>query len=262
MPITQWFCPSCCHPVGFDHFELTACGGVHPDYARAVLRDVQTTAAERRGRVGVSNAMGCPRSRAIQEVEEVAINPLEYNAVLTGTGWHSMMAGDHPDSEVEVRGTINGIELTGHIDRVRRDESGILLIEDWKHTNDYARKTITDLKEPKPEHVVQASIYAELYNQTFDEMPKGIVVWYHFTAGKPPMIPKRASVKPIEECLNVYPFECDWSIGELYQQLQVPVEDWRDLPMVGESQKFGTKTMCDYCWVRMTCWEADKHAPF
>jgi len=37
---------------------------------------------------------------------------------------------------------------------------------------------------------------------------------------------------------------------------------WQEMPMVGQSIKFGTKTGCDYCAVRSTCWTAEKGAPF
>ena len=270
MPIIGWFCPSCCRPVPFDHFEGTACGGVHPDYAAAMLTDIREHEEKREGReeglIGVSYGIGCPRSKAIASTIDIYVNPLEWNSMMTGKAWHSVMERgcNNPElAEVEVKGEIEGFKLTGFIDRIRMTETG-RVIEDWKHTNDYARKGIASLTEPKPEHMVQLSIYAELHKQQFNLPVDNAIVWYHFSSGTPPMIPLRSSVWPIEKCLDFHPFGGDWSVRELYQQMAASIagKDWRELPLVGESQLFGTKNHCDYCDVRMVCWEDSRGAPF
>lgn len=261
MPITAWHCPDCCRPVGLDHFADTACGEiVHPDFAAAVLADDRDK-ADRRGRVGVSDGTGCARRKIIGDIEDIIVDPLAYNSVLTGTAWHTLMEthGDSVNCEVEVSGTIAGIKLVGHIDRVRYGPP--LVLDDHKHTNDYSFGYQRKGEATKPEHEAQLSIYAELFRQTFDLTPAHGVIWYHATAGG--FLPRKVEFWPLERCLSLKPYGGEFSVMDLWLQVQGGLEgDWRNLPLAGESQSFGAKSACDYCAVREVCWTAARGAPF
>src|SRR5678815_4941677 len=138
MPITQWICPSCSRTVALDHFQETDCGRkVHPDYANAVLRSRREHYAQ--GVVEVSHALGCPRSYAIQNAEDYAVDPLSLNSMETGTAWHHWMQRASVDpqwTEVELSGVIVGVQIVGKCDRLRPDQTP-KAVEDWKHSNDF-----------------------------------------------------------------------------------------------------------------------------
>src|SRR5258706_16380527 len=98
MPIANWRCPACLLPQPLDHFARTACGNaVHPDYAAAVLADDRDH--EPSGKVAVGGGLGCPRKSAIMRTEQLTINPLDYNSVITGKTLHTMVEArsDKPD---------------------------------------------------------------------------------------------------------------------------------------------------------------------
>lgn len=281
MPIARWICTGCGgREVPLDHFSATACGEkvCHPDMAAAILadRDGQYT----RGSVRVSHGLGCPRRAAIEEVEDYAVDPLECNAALTGVAWHALLEsvderlarknGRPPDCEVEVSGTIAGIKLKGKIDRLRGD-----LIEDHKHINDFSVKWIRQ-NGVKPEHRAQVSIYAELCEQSGLQRPKRGIIWYHSSlGGKDALIPMPVELMGVEEALAVRPYGCEYTVRELYEQANMffngvepsglackPMNDWRCLPLAGQTIQFGSKTGCDYCAVRAICQEAENGAPF
>lgn len=267
MPITSWRCPACLTPQPLDHFASTACGNsVHPDFASAVLADAAAS-AERAGRVGVSDGFGCPRRKVLSETHDGPVDPVAYNSMLTGTAWHSAMEGTSasPDlCEVEVGGVIAGITLVGHIDRVRFVGPAVV-IDDWKHTNDYSFGYLRGkggvAGETKPEHEASVSLYAELYAQTFGRRPAYGMIWYHATAGG--FLPRRVALWTIERCLAFRPYGGDYTVGELYAQVAAGIASgWESLPLAGESQSFGAKDACSYCAVRETCWTQERGAPF
>jgi len=263
--IVAWLCPECKQQVPLDHYES---GGpcslaVHPDYAAAVLADRAKQADKRWP--SVTMGLGCVRSQAIQQDENVAINPLDVNAMLTGSAWHTLMdRGLVGANEVEVSGQLAGMTVSGVIDRVRLLSDGRLVVEDWKHANDFARKHATAVK---PEHVVQISLYAELYNQSYGQQPVAGIIWQHYTSS-PGLVPRAVELWSIEQCLAHKPYDADWTVGQLlkmadgYDNACFPIK-WQDLPLVGETIKFGSsKTGCDYCAVKSACFQAALGAPF
>lgn len=263
MPITAWNCPECKRTVPLDHYESGgACSlVVHPDYTAAVLADRLKQADK--PWPSVTMGLGCVRAQAIQRDEDVAIDPLEVNAMLTGTAWHALMDGRTADHEVVVSGQLGGLAVSGQIDRIRRLADGRLVVEDWKHANDFSRKYATTAK---PEHVVQVSLYAELYGQTFGEKPTTGIIWQHYTSS-PGLVPRAVELWPVERCLAHRPYESEWTVGELLRMADEYANEcappkWADLPLVGQSIKFGTKTACDYCAVRAVCTTAALGAPF
>ncbi len=71
----------------------------------------------------------------------------------------------------------------------------------------------------------------------------------------------------IAEALQVKPYDCDYTVLELYQQAAQVFNSyadvkWTHLPLAGASIKFGSKVGCDYCSVRSVCMEAEGIAPF
>lgn len=266
MPIAKWKCSVCHSVVELDHFATTNCGlAVHPDYVTAVLGEQQDNFPG--GLVRVSAASSCPRSAAIMATEPVAIDPLASNAMLTGTAWHHLMAEyganlkNLATVEVEVTGTIDGIAMVGHIDRLLRYD-GRLVICDWKHANDFARKYLKDAA--KPEHIVQTSLYAELYAQTFGLRPTRGVNWYHFTSS-PPFVPMWYDLWSVDKCLEHKPYGCEYTVGQLLHQaadFAAGKTTWQELPLAGESFQFSGKSACDYCAVFETCKTQATGAPF
>lgn len=254
--ITAWWCPGCKQVVPLSHYADSDCGLTvcPPDYAGAVLAD--RSIHDQRGVARVSIACGCPRSTAIMLTEDIIADPLAFNSALTGTAWHALLGEYQPASaEVEVTGVINGVQLTGHIDRII-DRGGRVVILDHKHGNDFARK----YAELKPEYVVQVSLYADLYRQTFGEQPSGGVIWRHFT-GSPPFVAFPFTLWPVEQCLDWMPYGGGYRVRDLLAQA-ASGDDWRDLPLAGASMNFGSRDFCSYCEVASVCKEAAGGAPW
>lgn len=263
MPITRWTCPECKREVPLDHYESGgACSlVVHPDYVAAVLADHLSKVDK--VWPSVTTGLGCPRKTAILKAEDVAVNPLDLNAMFTGTAWHKAVERPTKHNEVAVEGMLDGIKVVGTIDRLRSLGDGRLVIEDWKHGNCFGRKYVT---EAKPEHIVQVSLYAELAYQSLGVRPSIGVIWYHYTSS-PALVPKAAELWDVERCLAHRPYAADWTVGQLlkmaddYVNHSHPVQ-WTSLPLVGQTIKFGSKSGCDYCEVKPTCLIASGGAPF
>jgi hypothetical protein len=255
-----------------DHFATTACGlVVHPDYAAAVLHsDAGYYGA---GLVTVTGGIGCVRSRAIERDKPVFVNPLDYNALVIGSAWDAAMGvyAPHGSAKVRVGGVIDRVHVEGEIDRVRQVGND-LLIEDHKHTNNFQYKWLAEETSPRVEYIVQTSIYAELYHQTFGERPTKGAIWYHFSGGngdsrKPPLMPKVYGLMDLNDCLGHRPYDGEFTVGELFHQAagyyqRDGLVGAFDLPLAGESMKFGSKSYCDYCQVREACFTAAYNAPF
>ena len=272
MPIAGFYCIKCRANVPLDHFATTACGLiVHPDYAAAVLNsDADYYGA---GLVTATGGIGCVRSRAIERDKPVYVNPLDYNALILGSAWDAAMQAQAPtdNAKVRVSGLIDGIRVEGEIDRVRRVGSD-LLIEDHKHSNNFRYKYLAEEDGPRVEYVVQTSVYAELYEQTFGERPTRGAVWYNFSGAnsdsrKPPLMPKVYNFMGLQDCLNHKPYGGVYTVSQLYRQAadyyqaDVPIDAF-DLPLAGETMSFGSKSYCDYCQVREACFTNAKGAPF
>lgn len=251
-----------------DHFATTACGlVVHPDYAEMVLRSDDDYYGA--GLVTATGGIGCVRSRALERDKPVVVNPLDYNAMVLGTAWDVALQAHAPKEAAKIRvtGIIEGMTVEGEIDRVRWVGPD-LYIEDHKHSNNFRYKYIVE-EGVQVEYVVQTSVYAELYAQTFGERPTRGIIWYSFSGGntpnKPPLLPKAYSLMMLAECLDHCPYDGDYTVRELYQQAAAycgGTVDAFDLPLVGETMRFGTKSYCDYCQVRETCFTQAKGAPF
>jgi hypothetical protein len=244
---------------------------VHPDYAAAVLNS--DTGYYGAGLVTVTGGIGCVRARAIESSKAVYVNPLDYNAMILGSAWDVTMQAYAPagTSKVRVSGLIEGVRIEGEIDRVRWVD-GDLYIEDHKHSNNFQYKYLAEEDGPRIEYVVQTSIYAELYHQTFGERPTHGAIWYNFSGAnsdkrKPPLMPKVYKLMALSDCLAHRPYDGQFTASELYHQAaayyqSVVAIDAFDLPLAGESMKFGSKSYCDYCPVRDVCFTAAKGAPF
>lgn len=264
MSIIGFACPHCKSNVGLEHYNETACGAkLHPDYAAAVVHSDDDYYGH--DQVSVTSGLGCPRSRAIERNCDVYVNPLAYNALLIGTAWDRAVGAYAPKgtSKIELVGTIEGITIHGEIDRVRTLE-GHLTIEDWKHSNNFQEKHVKG-QGVRKENQIQTSIYAELYAQQFGERPTRGAIWYHFSgAGKEPLVPFIYELLSLEECLQHKPYGGDYTVLDLYRQADSYYAGLKpfDLPLVGETMSFGTKSYCDYCQVRDACFEAARGAPF
>lgn len=269
MPIKSWECPGCMRTVPLDHFETSECGlVVHPDYAAAVLASDSDYYGH--GLVTVTSGLGCPRSRAIEQAEQISVNPLDYNALLIGSAWDKHLEQYAPEAARKIRlnGVIEGIKIAGEIDRARRVGTK-LIIEDHKHSNNFQQGYVIKEAAPRIEYIIQTSIYAELFAQQFGERPTHGIIWYHFSganAGKPPLLPKLYSLMPVSDCLDHKPYGGDYTVRELYQQTDSYLRTERlepfSLPLSGAEMSFGTKGYCDYCSVAKVCAIASKGAPF
>lgn len=268
MPIIGWYCGKCRSNVPLNHFE-GGCNYVHPDFAAAVLADSRKQRAEG---AHVTSALGCPRRGAIEGVANIHVDPLGYNAMLGGTAWHQLMqtASNKPElCEVEVRGVVGGVQLVGTIDRLHPPTA----ISDWKTTSDWAEKWLSKPKAEgggmKLDHLAQMSLYAELVEQTQGWRPTHGIAWYRMQKS---ILPFAEPLWPLAQVLDYRPVNGDFTVAELLDQLHRFSEwkegrgafrcEWAELPLVGETQKYGTKTACDYCAVRETCWQQAKGAPF
>lgn len=278
MPITAWNCPICSEVVALDHFAESACGlKVPADYATAILHDNDDRYIS--DAVTITVGLGCPRSRAIEESVAVAVDPLEYNALLIGRAWDQLLEKHAPEgtSKIIVDGEIGGIHIYGEIDRLIEYNNEIIII-DHKHSNNWAQG-YAKKEGVKMEHRVQTSIYAELYAQKFRKRPTRGLIFNHYS-GAPGgsldvekyLLPFVYPLLPVSACLEFKPHGGRYTVLELYQQADA-YEKWKttdgvvrveafDLPLAGESMAFGSKSFCDYCQVRAACFEQAKGAPF
>lgn len=264
MPIRAWVCQTCHKDVPLDHFEKTNCGKtVDPAYARAVLVDNIQESESVKGTVRVSDASGCPRKRAIMEQEDVAVDPLTFNAAMTGKAWHALME-KHGEGiaghEIERRltGTLAGVTVTGKPDRIVKADG---CIEDHKNQNDFATKN----PRPKEEWAVQLSLYAELIYQADGYLPTKGKIRAHFSTSFPPA--DEFELWPVKQALDHKPWSNDqYSAGGLLRATELILSKpgmWKTAPMYGKSMLFGkSKTMCDYCPVKGPCWTSEAGAPF
>lgn len=191
----------------------------------------------------------------------------------------------HCEPEVtvsEAGGSVRTSERPSH-------PGGSLVIEDHKHGGDFSRK----YAELKPEYMVQLSIYGELYTQTFGERPARGIIWRHFTSS-PPFVVFDFALWSAERALDHRPYDGDFTVRELYGQMQrflgercvdcdgsgevvryiklkcetcnstgrVNRTAWRELPLAGNSMRFGSRSFCEYCSVRHVCMEAASGAPW
>jgi len=260
MPIAKWYCSHCKADVPLDHFATTECGErVHPDFCAAILGDRDSQHVK--GAVRVTHGLGCPRRAVIEHIEDYAVDPLDCNAMLTGTAWHAFIEthGNAEHVEQRVSGVLAGVTVTGKSDNINGD-----VVSDWKHVSDDRIRYIEN--EAKPEHRAQLSIYAELAEQSGRQRPTRGMIWHHTSkAGAKALIPVQVKLMSINEVLEFKPHDGEFTVGELYQQADAGFKagDWKSMPLAGQAMRFGMKTLCDFCSVRGLCTEADNGlAPF
>lgn len=262
--IVGFYCQKCRSRVALDHWE-SACDAAHPDFAAAVLADSRR---ERQLGIHVTSIIGCPRKAAMESSAAVYIDPLTYNSLLGGTAWHGLMeaASSRPDlCEVEVRGVVGGVGLVGKVDRLHPPTT----ISDWKVTSEWAEKWLNKPKDEgggmKAEHLAQMSLYAELVEQALGWRPAIGRVWYRTHKNH---LPFDEPLWSLDQVLAFHPLDGDYSVAELISQAAwsadcgTTPECWQELPLAGESQKYGTKLACDYCAMKEPCWQQAKGAPF
>lgn len=258
MPLTGWLCPQCKREVPLDHFTKGDCRFVvHPDYADAQVKDRRQHEYPD-ALPSVTMALGCPRSNAIMKIEDYSVDPLSLNAPATGTAWHAWIDPHTQESEVELQGVIDGVNLTGQTDRL---DKALRLIEDHKHKSDFGMKHVKT-KGAAIEHQAQLALYAELCEQQEGWRPTDYCLWYHSSSNRDAFVPVRGRVMGLEDALAIKPHNGSYTVRELLHQAAKPAGEWRDLPLSGKDMSFGDKSMCDYCAVRSICWTADSGAPF
>lgn len=265
MPIIGWYCVKCRSNVPLNHFE--SCEAVHPDYAATVLADSRR---DRTTGVHVTSALSCPRRSAIEAQVGYHTDPLSHNAMVGGTAWHALVAQNNAElCEVEVGGVIGGVVVAGTVDRLRPPAA----IDDWKVTSEWAEKwlmkPVSEGGGAKPEHIAQLSLYAELVEQTFGWRPQTGTLWYRTHKR---IMPFTVTLWDLKTVLAFKPLAGEWSVAELVNQLDRLNKhqagtgaircEWYELPLVGETQRYGAKSACDYCAVRDVCFTAAKGAPF
>lgn len=277
MAIAGWACPHCPNKrAPLDHYATTDCGLlIHPAYAAAILYDDATDPHGEE--MSVTDGLGCPRLRAIEnQSTELFVNPLDYNAMLLGHAWDAVVGNPvfRRDGfgermfwpKLKLQGVIDGMEITGELDNVRR-LGDRLILSDWKHSNNFRSKWIKQEGGPSMEYKIQTSIYAELYRQMYDEMPTDGEVVYHFSgAGKDVLLPYQYPILAIEECLAYKPYNGQRTVLEIYQLAQQvygpDARLWTDVPTVGMEMSFGSKEYCAYCQAKDMCYTAARGAPF
>lgn len=263
MPIVGFYCRKCRANVPLDHFNQ--CDAVHPDFASAVLADSRKQRAEG---VHVTSILGCPRKGAIERGAEVYVDPTTYNSILGGTAWHRLMehASNKPElCEVDVAGVINGVKIVGTVDRLHP----LTAISDWKVTSEWAEKWLSKPKAEgggmKPEHLAQLSLYGELVYQSLGWRPEYGIANYRTHKA---ILPFAEPLWDLPTVLAFHPLGGDYSVAQLIKQVAwsedcgTTTECWAELPLVGETQKYGSKSACDYCSVREACYTQAKGAPF
>jgi len=275
--ITGWICPGCGNrPVPLDHFATTICGRttIHPHYASAVLRKERDHYSRGSHMVSVTQGLGCPRKTGIMETESVNINPLDYNAIISGVAMHEMFEQEpHELCMVEhvFVGELDSIKVQGKPDMYWNGAGagGEALLEDWKCPNDFG-KTYLLRDGPKTEYIVQLSLYAELISQNkpkdshlnYPRPEKGIL-WYQFRAHG--LVPTPIDLWSYPKSMMHRPYGSEFTVAELMLQTDNFYRKrvrWQDLPLAGEKMLFGAKDMCDFCPVSDICKTEARGAPF
>jgi len=271
LPIVGWSCPSCKADVPLDHFETTPCGrardgrpSVHPSFAAAVLKHDREHYARDLGMAEVSSGLGCPRESGIMRAEKVYVDPLAYNASLSGTAWHREMDGATVPgivTEYVVRGSLGMVNIIGKIDYLWREH---LLIGDHKRKNDKGADRAKK-EDVNKDNVAQISLYAELVWQQDNWRPvRGEIIYGSHGRGLVPReIPKLMSAG---EFLAHKPCSGEqYTVLDLLRATDANIRGvirWQDLPLVGETMSFGPTTKCDWCAVRSVCWTQARGAAF
>lgn len=273
MPIIGWKCPTVqgsdgnLHGCGerdvpLDHFATTACGEwvCQPNYAQAVLRQSTEHLKRPTDTPTVTGGLYCPKESAILNQENVCINPRSENSKMVGTAWATLMDTDHGKStEVDVAGTLWGVPVTGRADILNDDT---LVAGDWKHSNDFMTKYVK-AEGTKENYIVQLSLYAELREQSGGRRPQRGIVWHHFAAEG--QWPVHVELWPLHRVSEYRPSGGEFTVPMLLAQTRewIAGKPWRELPLAGESQKFGkAKVACDFCSVSDYCKTAKYGAPF
>lgn len=266
MPIIAWDCPHCKRTVPLDHYATSTCGLKLPaDYATAILRDNDDRYIT--DEVTVTSGIGCPRSRALEHSGDAIVNPHRYNALLIGRAWDQLLEKHAPEgtAKLQVEGYIEGIHIYGEIDKVIHLDDKFIII-DHKHGNNFAQKWAAK-EGVKPEHRVQTSIYAELYAQQHGDRPSHGLIFNHYSgASGDPFTPYLYDLMTVEQALAHKPYGSTYTVLDLYRQTaQLYGTDpitWEQLPLVGTTMTFGSKSYCDYCAVQKQCLEQSTGAPF
>lgn len=263
MGISAWDCPVCHKDTPLDHYETSLCGEtISEDYAAAVLDSERSHYRHGKREIGTTDLLGCPRKAAIVADVDYAVDPTSLNAPLTGTAWHERLAKSGANREIPVEGVIDGRRVVTSIDKVRKAGTG-LVIEDDKHQNDYGARKLKD--GPKPEHVVQLVIGAELYWQTHGKRIDRGIIRAHFTS-KPGNVAQHVNPLPaLEEVLGMKPLGGTGTVRDHLMTLgrwQDGALAWQDMALYGEFMSYGDKSACDYCPVRRPCKEAAYGADF
>lgn len=287
MPITAWKCAGCGgREVPLNHFATSPCGyewvagkpPVHPSFAAAVLHHDRTHYSRGTGVVSVTMGLGCPREVGIMAKENVAVDPLMYNAPQGGTAWHEMVQKAHDAAlegpfaessvvagliiEQKVTGRLAMVPLQGKPDCLR---PASLIIDDWKTKKDDDVKDIrSGKKRPDPDHIAQLSMYAALVEQHDGWRPKRGILWYRS---------HRYGMEPIEvglwdeaQVLAYKPASgTEYTVTDLLRAADGVlrgVTKWEALPLVGKTMSYGPTSKCDWCPVRDVCWTQAGGAPF
>lgn len=238
-----------------------------PDYAEAILWSEQKHHRFGRRVVGLTDLIGCPRQAAMKGSRDHALDPLTVGALMMGTAWHYLLedATLGKDSafhtECIVMGLIDGVPVEGQIDRLYKDRG---LISDWKTKSDFSFGKAGEEPEVRDDHLAQLVIGAELCEQTLGWKPtRGLIREQFFVKGQ-----RSVAVDPLpslDSVLNATVLSGQATLRDKLHWLDRWVKGevkWEDMPLHGESEKFGAKTRCDYCVMRNTCWTQAKGAGF
>jgi len=254
MPIGAWNCPVCRrNDLPLDHYKTSAACGrkIHPDYIDRVLES--ETGHYRFGTrdIGVTDLIGCPRGVAGSRELSYSANPKDLMAMSNGTAWDQWVtAGQKKEA---LRGTLGGIEIIGEPDRVR---DGV--IEDWKRSNDFGKRSMSQAKE---DHRCQVSIYGLMRKQNGEEAKSGRI-WYQFSNDCLPFPVSLMSEAEILEYCPVNGESTIWQHLTMLEAWQKGNAEWVKMPLIGEQQTYGKKSKCDYCSIAGPCREEATGAPY
>lgn len=288
MPIVAFNCPRCYKQIDLDeaakHFD--ACQYMPAPLVSALIESTREDLRHTGLNITTTAGTDCPRRLILQRTRDYATDPKTRLAAAFGKTLHNWLAQHNDEVWVTERctcsgkhnpsapvcgknrctfhGTIEGIELSGVVDAIARNNDDTYTVLDWKFEN--ALRVLYDKPDgtPKDTHIIQAGINNELARQNdivIDTMIFVRIPWNQLD------IVVMSPPPTLEQALAERPMGGAYSAQEIYRMLASAKElidngssvndAVRTLPMVGETMarnKRGTACLCSkWCDVNDTC---------
>lgn len=290
MKVISLLCP--CSPeqkLPLDHHDH--CKGVEgrripPKLARRILKSIESDESHRGGNITVTRLLGCARETLISDFLPIDLDLRTQLSMTWGLAMEGWIRGDDAIPKKRLSGHLFGVEVSGEPDEING------LIDDYKVHNEVTQR-FTAAAPPKPELVAQLNLYRILHEMQNPELvrgkfgdyevierdSKGMGAFHGANTPKnspvPPWFYQEIPLMTSEQIGAMRPLGGGYTVEEIAETLQTAVEKIimirqtpctmndieavarviKEVPLMGESQKYGKSTKCEYCSVALKCGE-------